>query len=226
LLLVADNLAGLMIYDITTPQSPILRSQVTNIALAGDVAVVGQTAFVAADTDGLALYNISNPVSPVLVSKTSLSRINPFYNDNPLNEALSVAANNGLIYVGTLNDNGIVFGFDYSNLSNPRLVSLYGYGDFIKTWIGAMVFNGSDMFVGGSLGFAYPFTQADISQPYDSIEQDFPPLALQSIPSSSQARRAVAGIRLGGHPNSTRYPKSVPTPTPAGAKTISRFSSH
>ena len=47
------------------------------------------------------------------------------------------------------NDNGIVFGFDYSNLAVPRLVSIYAYGDFIDTWIGAMLFKGSNMFVGG-----------------------------------------------------------------------------
>ena len=226
LLLVADNLAGLMIYDITTPQSPVLRSQVTNIALAADVAVVGQTAFVAADTDGLAIFDISNPASPVLLSKTSLSRIDPFYNDNPMNEALSVAANNGLIYVGTLNDNGIVFGLDDTNLATPRIVSIYGYGDFVETWIGVMLFSGSSIFVGGSLGFTYPFTQADISQPYDSIEQDFPPPALQSIPPLGQVRRSATGVRLGGHPNGARFPKSVPTPALPGTKTISRFSSH
>jgi hypothetical protein len=226
LLLVADNLSGLMIYNITTPTSPVLLSQVTNIALAADVAVVGQIAFVAADTDGLAIFDISNPASPALLSKTSLLRIDPFYNDNPMNEALSIAANNGLIYVGTLNDNGIIFGLDCTNPAFPRIVSIYAYGDFIETWIGAMLFSGSNLFVGGSLGFAYPFSQADISQPYDSIEQDFPPLALQSIPPVGQIRRPATGVRLGGHSNSARFPKSVPTPAPPGTKTISRFSSH
>ncbi|MGA8605462.1 MAG: hypothetical protein WB616_01110, partial [Candidatus Sulfotelmatobacter sp.] len=132
------------------------------------------------------------------------SRIDPFYNDNPMNEALSVAANNGLIYVGTLNDNGIVFGLDDTNLATPRIVSIYGYGDFVETWIGVMLFSGSSIFVGGSLGFTYPFTQADISQPYDSIEQDFPPPALQSIPPLGQVRRSATGVRLGGHPNGAR----------------------
>lgn len=226
LLLVADNLAGLMIYNITVPQSPVLLSHVTNIALAADVAVVDQTAFVAADTDGLAVFDISNPSAPVLLSKTSLSRIDPFYNDNPLNEALSIAANNGLIYIGTLNDNGIVFGFDYRNLATPRLVSIYAYGDFIETSIVAMLFSGSNIFVGGSLGFAYPFTQANISQPYDSIEQDFPPLALQSIPPVGQVRRSATGARLGGDPNRARFPKSIPKAALPGTKTISRFSSH
>jgi hypothetical protein len=226
LLLVADDVAGLMIYDITTPQSPVLRSHVTNIALAADVAVVGQTAFVAADTDGLAIFDISNPAAPVLLSKTSLSRINPFYSGDPLNEALSVAVNNGLIYVGTLNDAGLVFGFDYSSLATPRLVSISAYGDFTETWIGVMLFEGNDMFVGGSLGFAYPVTQVDISQPYDSIEQDFPPLALQSIPPLSQPWRSSGGVRLGGLHNGARFPKSVPTPALPAAKTISRFTSH
>jgi hypothetical protein len=226
LLLVADNLAGLMIYDITTPQSPVLRSQVTNIALAADVTVVGQTAFIAADADGLVIFDISNPASPVLLSKTSLSRIDPFSNDNPLNEALTVAANNGLIYVGTINDNGIVFGLDCTHPATPRIVSIYAYGDFILTWIGALAFDGNSIFVGGSLGFTYPFTQAYISQPYDSIEQDFPPLALQSIPPLGQARRPATGVRLGGHPNHARFPKSVPKPAPPGRKTVSRFSSH
>lgn len=226
LLLVADNLAGLMIYDITTPQSPVLRSQVNNIALAADVAVVGKTAFVAADTDGLAIFDISNPNSPVLLSKTSLSRIDPFYNDNPLNEALAVAANNGLIYVGTLNDNGIIFGLDCTNLGTPRIVSIYAYGAFIETWVSAMLFSGSNIFVGGSLGFAYPFTQALISGPYDSIEQDFPPLALQSIPPVGPVRAPATRARLGGHPSGTRFPKSVPPQTPPRPKITPRFSSH
>jgi hypothetical protein len=226
LLLIADNLAGLMIYNITTPHSPVLLSKVTDIALAADVAVVNQTAFVAADTDGLAIFDISNPAAPLLLSKTSLSRIDPFYNDNPLNEALSVAANNGLIYVGTLDDNGIVFGFDYSILAVPRLVSIYAYGEFVETSVVAMLFSGSNIFVGGLLGFTESFTEANISQPYDSIERDFPPLALQSIPPVGQAPQSATGARLGAHPDGARFPKSVPAPALPGTKTISRFRGH
>lgn len=225
LLLVADNLAGLLIYDITKPQSPVLRSRVTSLALAADVAVVGTTAYVAADTDGLAILDISNPASPALVSKTSLSRIDPFYYDNPLNEALSVTANNGLIYVGTINDNGIVFGLDCSNLASPRIVSIYGYGDFILTWIGAMLFNGTDIFVGGSLGFAYPLTQADVSQPFDSINQYFPPLALQSIPPvGTGAHQGVGNVRVGSHAHGGRFPKSVGPSDSGSVPRVSRFS--
>ncbi len=190
-----------------------------------DVAVVGNTAFVAADVDGLAIFDITNPSSPVLLSKTSLSRIDPFYYDNPLNQALSIAVNNGLIYVGTVNDNGIVFGLDCTNLTAPRIVSIYAYGDFILTWIGAMQFIGTDVFVGGSLGFAYPLTQADISQPFDSINQDFPPIGLQSIPPLGQAQHPVGKLRLGGHPNGNRFPKSVQPQGSSSAPIASRFSS-
>jgi hypothetical protein len=224
LLFVADNFAGLLIYDITTPHSPVLRSQVKGLVLAADVAVVGTMAYVAADTDGLAILDISNPASPVLVSKTSLSRIDPFYYDDPLNEALSVTANNGLIYVGTINDNGIVFGLDCSNLASPRIVSMYAYGDFILTWVGAMLFNGTDIFVGGSLGFTYPVTQASTSQPFDSINQYFPPLALQSIPPLSTAHKAVGNLRVGGPAHGGRFPRSVAPSDSPSAPSVSRFS--
>jgi hypothetical protein len=65
--------------------------------------------------------------------------------------------------------------------------------------------------VRGDLGFTGSFTQANISQPYDSIK-DFPPLALRSIPPVGQVRRSATGARLGGHPNGARFPKSVPPP--------------
>jgi hypothetical protein len=181
LLLVADNTAGLLIYDISNPQSPVLLSTAQSFALAADVAVQGTTAYVAADIDGLAILDISNPLQPVLISKTGLARIDPFFNDDPLNEALTVTLNNGLVYVGTLYDNGLVFGLDCSNLASPRIVSMVAYGDAIITWSGSLLFNGTELFVGGALnGGVYPVTQVDMSQPFDAINQYFPPLALQN----------------------------------------------
>src|SRR5581483_7941024 len=44
LLLIADNAAGLLIYDISSPQSPILLSKLQSFVYAGDVAVQGTTA--------------------------------------------------------------------------------------------------------------------------------------------------------------------------------------
>ena len=93
----------------------------------------------------------------------------------------------------TINDNGIVFGIDCSNLSSPRIVSLYGHGDFIVTWVGSLLFDGNELYLGGSLGFTYPVEQVDMSLPFDNINQYFPPLALQSIPSPSQTYSSARG---------------------------------
>ncbi len=187
LLLIADNAAGLLLYDISSPRSPKHLSTTSGFTLAADVAVQGTTAYVAADVDGLVTLDISNPSQPVLLSTTGLARIDPFYNGDPLNEALTVTVNNGLVYVGTLDDNALVFGLDCSNLASPRIVSVFAYGDAIITWTGALLFNGTELFVGGAL-YAGPYsvTQADMSKPLDSINQYFPPAALQNPPPVGQ----------------------------------------
>jgi hypothetical protein len=205
LLLVADNTAGLLIYDISSPQSPVLVSTVRSFTLAADVAVQGTTAYVAADVDGLGIVDISNPSQPVLISKTGLARIDPFYNEDPVNQALTVTLNNGLVYVGTLYDNALVFGLDCSNLAVPRIVSVYAYGDAILTWSGTLLFSGTELFVGGALiGSVYPVTQVDMSQPFDSINQYFPPAALQNpLPPGQNAR-----ARLKAHFGWSKHPKA------------------
>jgi len=181
LLLIADNAAGLLLYDISSPKSPKRLSTTSGFALAADVAVQGTTAYVAADVDGLVILDINNPSQPALLSKTGLARIDPFYNDDPPNQALTVAVNSGLIYVGTLYDNALVFGLDASNPATPRPVSSFAYGDAIITWTDALLFNGTELFVGGALyAGPYPVTQADMSRPLDSINQYFPPAALQN----------------------------------------------
>ena len=207
-LFVADSSAGLLVYDISSPNSPLFVSRTMNFTAVMDVAISGSTAFVAADVDGLGVLDISNPAQPVLISKTSLSRTNPFFYDNPANQALSVSINNGIVFVGTLNDNGLVFGMDCTNLAMPRIVSLYAHGDFVLTWVGTLVSSGSTLFVGGALGFTFPVAQLDMSKPFDSINQYFPPLALQSPAAVSALQRSLPGIRLGGHfGGAQRFPK-------------------
>lgn len=203
LLLVADNAAGLLIYDVSSPQSPVLLSTLNNFTLAEDVTIQGTTAYVAADVDGLGIVDISNPSQPVLLSKTGLGRSYPFDGSTPLNEALAVSVAGGLVYVGTLNDNGIVFGLDCSNPAVPRIVSAIAYGDSVETWSGALLFNGSELFVGGALnGSVYPVTEVDASHPLDSINQYFPPTALQNPFTMSQSvrARARAHFQLKSHP--------------------------
>jgi hypothetical protein len=203
LLLVADNAAGLLIYDVSTPQSPVLLSTMNSFTLVEDVTIQGTTAYVAADVDGLGIVDISNPSQPVLLSKTGLGRSYPFDGSTPLNEALTVSLAGGLVYVGTVNDNGIVFGLDCSNRVVPRIVSAIAYGDFVETWSGTLLFNGSELFVGGALNAGvYPVTEADASHPFDSINQYFPPSALQNPLTLSQSvrARARAHFQLKNHP--------------------------
>ena len=177
---VADNFAGLLIFDISVPTAPVLVSQFAGLAQADDVLVQGTTAYVAADVDGLALLDVSNPANPVLLSKTQLNRTDPFLNFDPLSEGLSLAINNGIVYVGTLNDNGLVLGFDVTRPAAPRLVSVYAYSGGLMASVYSLTFEGTDLFVGGSLDGTYSVAQADMSQPFDSINTYFPPAALQS----------------------------------------------
>jgi hypothetical protein len=200
LLMVADNAAGLLIYNIANPQAPILLSSLASFTLAADVAVQGTTAYVAADVDGLGIVNISNPAQPVVISKTALSRIDPFYNWDSMNEALTIAINNGFVYIGTLNDNMLVFGLDCTNPTAPRIVSINAYAYAIEAFASTLLFSGTQMFVGGSPGGVYPIVQVNISQPLDSINQYFPPMALQNpAPLTPKARRALKSSRPRTH---------------------------
>jgi hypothetical protein len=188
LLFVADNVAGLLIYNISSPQSPVLLSTTSGFALAADVAIQGTTVFVAADVSGLVILNVSNPSQPVLLSQTGLSGTNPFYYQDSLNEASAVALNNGLVYVGTVNDNSLMFGLDYTNLGFPRIVSVYAY---YGAAIFSLSFNGTELFAGGAFTSVYPIVQVDMSQPLDSINQYFPPVALQHFVTPQQSLRRL-----------------------------------
>jgi len=191
LLLVADTTGGLFIFDISSPLSPVLLSHTTVFTAVNDVIVNGSTAFVAADVDGFGVLDISNPGKPVLVSKTSLGRIDPFSNLYAPNEASSVGLSNGIVYVGTINDNGLILGLDCTNRAAPRIVSKYAPGDFIETSVNAFLFNGNELLIAGSLNSSvFPIAQIDMSQPFDSINEYFPPLALQSLGSLVAAPRA------------------------------------
>jgi hypothetical protein len=70
---------------------------------------------------------------------------------------------------------------------------MIAYGDFTETWSAALLFNGSELFVGGALnGGVYPATEVDASHPLDSVNQYFPPSALQNPSTLSQSARANA----------------------------------
>jgi len=198
LLFAADGTGGLFIYSISSPTNPVLLSQVNGFASVNDVAVNGTTAFVAADVDGLGVLDISNPANPVLLSKTGLGTAYPYYFGTP-NQAFSVVINNGTVYVGTINDSGLMFGFDCGNLAVPRLVTIYALPSGLYSpanWITSMFFDGTYMFVGGAINDTITVMELDMTQPFDSINQYFPPLALQvfgpTMPGNPRSLKAVS----------------------------------
>jgi hypothetical protein len=131
-----------------------------------------------------------------------------------LNQALSLTLNNKIVYVGTFFDNGLVLGFDYTNPARPRLVHQYAHGDFVLTTIDTMLFHGNDLLIGGDLGYAYPFQQVDMTHPFDSINQYFPPLALQNPGAPNALKKHLLDTRKGkrGNPISYGDPRFYRTP--------------
>ena len=111
-----------------------------------------------------------------------------------------------------------------AELAAVRIVSMYGCGDFHLTWLGTMLFDGNDVLVGGSLGFTYPVTQASASQPFASINQYFPALAMQGIPPIGTAHITMGSHGVGGHVHGGHLPKSVAPSDSPRAPSVSRFS--
>lgn len=100
-----------------------------------------------------------------------------FLDEAPRSIALAVGVNNGLVYVGTGDSAGLVFGFDYSKPDYPRLVSLNGFAEFVDSQVTGFTFLGNDLFVFGGLGVQTDIVQSDNTSPRNVIE-------LYSIPSS------------------------------------------
>jgi hypothetical protein len=210
LLLVADATEGLLTYNISAPTSPVLLSKVTGFASANDVTFTGTTAFLAADVDGLAIIDLTNPALPRVISQTLLSSTDPFALAPP-NQAVSISLYNGVVYVGTLLDIGLVLGYDYSSPVFPRLVSVSAYGEFLDSNVDTLLFSGNNLFVGGSLVAGDSLQQVDVSQPFDSINYYSPPLALQN-PGSLNLASQVSRFRrsrpstLSGSPRFSMVP--------------------
>lgn len=95
----------------------------------------GKLALLAAREYGLVTVDITNPASPQVLAHADVGEDE--YAPTDFNKAYSIALQNNIAYVGVNNmdpssalDNGSaeIYGFDYSNPSHPRLVSLMGDG--------------------------------------------------------------------------------------------------
>jgi hypothetical protein len=183
LLFVAADAGGLVIYNVASPSSPSLLAQLKPVSNVADVFVEGNLAFLASLTDGLVVVDVSDASRPALLGQVSLDWGPPRYAS-----ALAVAAQNGILYIGTME--GIVFGFDYQKPTHPRLVSLSLYGDdtLATPFVQGFAFSQNQAFVAGGL----IADQMDISQPRNTIELYLTPPELRSTPAASSSVRAAA----------------------------------
>ncbi len=141
LLLVADSTAGLLVYNITTPTAPALLSQTMPSTSVTDVTVDGTLALLAAWDGGFVVLDLTNPSAPQVLGQAKLDTIDPFATNQSylLNKAATVTALNKIAFIGVYNadtsdppnnGNGMIYGFDYTDSSHPRLVYLGANGGF------------------------------------------------------------------------------------------------
>jgi len=181
-LFVADGPGGLLIFDITNPATPVLLSQLTLSTPVWDVAVAGSLAFLAADSGGLVVADISNLLQPKQLSQTNLDAYYPELGiPTYIPTATALTVHDGLVYVGTGDCGSVVFGFDYSQPTYPRLVARRAFGEFIYTVVSGFSFLGNDILVVGGLGALDDIVQSDATAPRNAINLYYPPMALRQM---------------------------------------------
>ncbi len=179
LALIADASGGLLIYDVSVPATPQLLSSVKSFPQVYGVAVDGSLALLAAGRNGLVIVDLSNPAVPVVQGTAELGTYNSGYN-----KAFAIAESNKLAYVGAYNQDtsdppnngaGMIYGFDYADPANPRLVSQSGNGT-PADGAGTLWASGNLLFCGCTEGN----TAFDISQPRSVIGRFSVPAALSA----------------------------------------------
>jgi hypothetical protein len=195
LLLIADSTGGLLIYNIATPNAPVLLSQTLPSTSVTDVAVDGNLALLAAWEAGLVITDITNPATPQIIAKAALDTIDPYaaFQSYLLNKAATITVLNKVAFIGVYNadtsdppnnGNGIIYGFDYSLSTTPRLVSLQANGITADAILTIRTVGGR-LFAGGTSDII----DFDTSQPRDTINLFFPPNALRPPPRLSPSNR-------------------------------------
>jgi len=220
LLLIADRTGGLLVFNVAVPSSPALVSQLAIAPAVFGVQADGNLALLAALETGLVIVDLSVPSNPQITSQTALDSYDPFDSLLIENRAATIATQNKIAYIGVdnfdpgdepNNANGTVYGFDYSQPKEPRLVSLADWAGTIAGGITSLYSTGTSLFVAGSQNTG--LTQVNISQPRNMINDFYPPAALRPpftapppVPSFRKNRGRPANIkrRLFGHIESQR----------------------
>ena len=177
LLLVAAGQSGLLVFDVSNPSAPVMLSQFspTVSAPVWDVVSTGGSAvMLAADSSGIVTVDISNPSHPQQLYQQPLPYLNAFpnqFSQSGIVPAFSLAAQNGLTYVGTTA--GMTLAFDASVPAFPRLMALNVVGGDLDT-IAVVTPGASSLY----LAVQGTVVKLDNSVPQNSIELYYPPAAL------------------------------------------------
>lgn len=104
---------GLMIYDVSTPTSPVWIGQVTALDDAEDFVIANGYAYLVEDYSGLEIMDLSNPTAPVSVGSV-----------NTPDRAARVAVVGDHAYVADGWSGGVI-DVDVSDPSNPQILGSY-----------------------------------------------------------------------------------------------------
>ncbi len=143
-LYIAAHNAGIRIYDISNPELPdSVGSLTTGFTDAFDIAIAGDSAYVADGGGGLKIVNVEDRTDPFLVTGENLG--------TALGTAEAITVRDGKVYM-TLGGEGLAI-YDCDDISSREVISTYGFsedlcwlGDYlaVSTYPGVVVYNVSE----------------------------------------------------------------------------------
>ena len=150
----------------------------------------GNLALLAVLEKGLVVVDLTVLASPQILSQTPLDSLEPFEPglSEFQNRAAVITIRDKIAFVGAFNfdpgsppqdGNGMVYGFDYRQPRQPRLVSLAAHANTISGGITSVYAAGTSLFVSG---YHVGLLQLDATQSRNSINLFYPPPALRLPP--------------------------------------------
>ena len=165
LLFVADDASGLLTYSLANPAAPTLLSQFQPAMAVSDLAIDGNLVLLTTFDQGLVIANMSNPAQPVQIGQGIVPTF-AFTSSSATADGITLA--NKIAYVGTWEEDGDIFGFDYSTPAHPRLVAVMPEDGVVCSFVLTLQNDGTDLFEGGQVT-GYPLLDLDLSQPRNVI---------------------------------------------------------
>ncbi|TFG19112.1 MAG: hypothetical protein EU530_07190 [Promethearchaeota archaeon] len=136
---VSAGYGGLIIYDISTPTTPIKIGQNNELGFVESVAISGDYAYVAAGEDGFISLDISDPTDPV--------KLDDYRDSGDEEHATEIIVNGDLAYLADGND-----GFEIISVLTPDNLRRRSEVDGVSIYFEAIELVGTDLYAIGSRG--------------------------------------------------------------------------